>query len=40
MQQVCRCIEAAGKAGLRGLNYNFLVSNLVPLCHLLSPSCE
>jgi hypothetical protein len=27
IQQVCRCIEAAGKAGLRGLNYNFLVSN-------------
>lgn len=23
--QICRCIEAAGKAGLRGLNYNFLV---------------
>ena len=23
--QVCRCIEAAGNAGLRGLNYNFLV---------------
>ena len=27
IRQVCRCIEAAGKAGLRGLNYNFLVSN-------------
>ena len=26
IQQVCRCIEAAGKAGLRGLNYNFLVT--------------
>jgi D-mannonate dehydratase len=23
--QVCRCIENAGRAGLRGLNYNFLV---------------
>ena len=23
--QICRCIENAGRAGLRGLNYNFLV---------------
>ena len=32
IQQVCRCIEAAGKAGLRGLNYNFLVSNRLSAC--------
>ena len=25
IEQICRCIEAAGRAGLRGLNYNFLV---------------
>lgn len=25
--QVCQCIENAGKAGLRGLNYNFLVGS-------------
>ena len=23
--QVCKCIEAAGRAGLRGINYNFCV---------------
>ena len=25
IEQICKCIEAAGRAGLRGLNYNFLV---------------